>query len=560
MNVLGISDSEREEVEESSDKGLLPHEVGKRDVYDILLENIPSRASYPAIIYYGRRITYFQVISAVDSLAAELSSKFGIQKGDRIAVSLPNSPQFIISFFAILKIGAVVVPLNTGQNAADFVKKLEILEVKGIVTDSKGFVLLRNSLNSNMFVMVTRIQDFMPFGKATRITYFDTTWGQVKWGGNVYPFSDFIFSNSGERCKIDPDRDVAIIQLTGVLLPSLQAVSLTHANILSALKQISEVFSITGKKSVVACASPFSIPYGYIFGFLLSMLSGRACAMFFDNRDAKTVSKMCRKMGADILVAHPWVYSKLLSDQSYRKSLKRVLIYINGTDNMTEELSSIIVDSMKGKLLQVYGFSETTGVTHYRWIEDTKKGASMIGMPFKETKCRVVDQTTGEDIKAGDKGELLVMGPQVPTKYLFTIVGERDRFSGEWFHTGDIVIAGAEESYTLVEKMRDMIVSNAIPVFPVEIEAVINRYKEVKESAVIGINDGNRGEAIKAFIVSRDGTDSCLRGLKKYLNGNLAEYQRPLFYEFRSDLPKSMTGKIIKRILVEQEKLKTRGQ
>ncbi|MEM0155746.1 MAG: AMP-binding protein [Thermoplasmataceae archaeon] len=555
--MLEIPDSERETVDESSDIPLSSPRVIKRDVYDILSENIPSRASFPAIIYYGRRITYFQVISAVDSLAAELSSKFKIQKGDRIAVSLPNSPQFIVSFFAILKIGAVVVPLNTGQNAADFVRKLEILEVKGIITDSKGYVLLRNSLNSRMFVMVTRVQDFMPFGKATRITYFDTTWGQVKWGGNVYPFSDFIFNGSGERCIIDPGRDVAIIQLTGVQLPGLQAVSLTHANILGALKQVSEVFSITGKKSVVACISPFSIPYGYIFGFLLSMLTGRACTMFFDNRDSRTVSKMCRKIGVDILVAHPWVYSKLLSDQACRKDLKRILIYVNGTDNMTEDLSSTIVDTMKGKLLQVYGFSETTGVTHYRWIDDTKRSASIIGIPFKETKCRIVDQTTSEDIKLGDKGELLVKGPQVPTKYLFTIVGERDRFSGEWFHTGDNVVSDVEGSYTIVEKMRDMIVSNAIPVFPVEIEAVINSYPEVKESAVIGINDGNRGEAIKAFIVSKDGTDSCLKGLKKYLSGNLAEYQRPLFYEFRSELPKSMTGKIIKRILIEQAKGKT---
>lgn len=555
-----FSNSEVELEEESVVKQVTLRPEGRKNVYDILSGNVPSRASFPAIIYYGRRITYFQVLSAADSLATELSSKFKIQKGDRIAVSLPNSPQFIISFFAILKIGAVIVPLNTGQNAADFVKKLEILEVKGIITHSRGYALLKGSIDDNIFVMVTRIQDFMPFGKATRVTMMDSTWGTIKWSNNVYPFSDFIFSGSGTKCTVDPDKDVAIVQLTGVSLPSLQAVPITHSNILHALRQVSEVFSVTGKRSVVACASPFSIPFGYIFGFLLPMLSGRPATMFFDNRDPDAISRECRKVGADILVGHPWIYSKLLSNESCRKRLRKISIFISGTDAMSENLASAIVVDMKGKLLQIYGFSETSGVSLHRWIEDPKQSPNLLGIPFKETRCKVIDQTTGEDIKTGDKGELLLKGPQVATRYVFTIVGERDQFAGEWFHTGDVVVADASGTCTLVEKMRDMIVSNAIPVFPMEIEAVINRFPEVLESAVIGVMDGDRGESIKAFVVTKDGTQSCQRRLKKYLHENLAEYQRPSFYEFRQELPKSMTGKILKRILIEEASKNTDGQ
>lgn len=540
-----------EELVEQGPETEVPFNDGS-NLYDILYGNLQKKASYPAVIYYGRRVTYFQLISWVDSFAAELSSRFKIQKGDRIAISLPNSPQFIISFFAIMKIGAVLVPLNTGQNAADFVKKLEILHIKGLITHAQGYTLLREAVNESMFVIVTRVQDFMPFEKASKITFFDSTWGKVKWGGNVYPFSDFIFGNGDAGIAIKPDDDVAIIQLTGVSLPNLQAVTLTHSNILSALSQASEVFSITGKHSIVACTTPFSIPYGYLFGFLLPMNSGHPVLVFHDNHDSRTIAKMSRKIGADIMVGHPWIFSKLLLNKSNSRYLKKISIYISGTDTMSISLASAIVDGMKGKLLQVYGFSETTGISHYRWVEDLQQPANTLGFPFKETICRAVDQTTGEEVKTGEKGELLIDGPQKARKYLFTIIGEEDNFAGGWFHTSDIVMATQDGSYTLVEKLRDVIISNAIPVFPNEIEAVINRFPEVSESAVIGTKDGNSGESIKAFIVTKDGTASCQKRLIKYLNDNLAEYQRPHFYEFRQELPKSMTGKIIKRILIEE--------
>ncbi len=523
-----------------------------RNIYDILYGNIGKKASYPALIYYGRRVTYFQLISAVDSFAAELESRFKIKKGDRIAISLPNSPQFIISFFAIVKIGAVMVPLNTGQNAANFVKKLEILHIKGIVTHSQGYTLLKDAVTEGMFVIVTRVQDFMPFEKASRITFFDSTWGKVKWGGNVYPFSDFMFGSEGSGNPVNPDDDVAIIQLTGVSLPNLQAVSLTHSNIISALRQASDVFTITGKRSIVACATPFSVPYAYLFGFLLPMGTGHPVLVFHDNHDSKTIAKLCRKTGADIMVAHPRIYSKLLFNKKTSKHLKKISIYISGTDTMSGSLASAIVDNLKGKLLQIYGFSETSGISHYRWVDDSGQPANTIGFPFKETSCKIIDQTTGEEVKVGEKGELLVNGPQSARKYLFTLIGEEDNFAGAWFHTGNIVMRNQEGSYILIEKLRDIIISDAIPVFPNEIEAVINKFPEVSESAVIGISDGNLGESIKAFVVTKDGTASCQRKLIKYLNENLAEYQRPHFYEFRNELPKSMSGKIIKRILIEQ--------
>jgi len=500
-----------------------------KPLYDALSRAATDFPNKTAISFIGKELTFAEVDDAAKRLATMLQSK-GLQKGDRVSLMLPNCPQFVISFYAVLYAGGTVVQTNPLYTEH---------ELENLITDSGASIIVTLDLlypkslrvkqkTDVKTIITTSIADYLPFPKnklypikvkRENNIVIDTT-------GSV-AFKDYKQFDPITPVAVDPKEDVAVLQYTG---------------------------GTTDEKRVL-CVVPFFHIYGMSCCLNFGMANGYELVLV-PRFDVTDVLKTINKKKPHFFPGAPTMYVGILNDPKLKKyDLSSIEACISGSAPLPVEVQEQFESITGGRIVEGYGLSETSPVTHANFLWD-KRIVGSIGVPLSDTSAKIVkaDGETLADI--GEIGEIMLHGPQVMKGYWQKPEETAAVLKDGWLATGDLGYMGEDGFFYIVDRKKDMIIAGGFNVYPREIEEVLYELPAVKEAVCIGVPDPYRGETVKAFIVTRDGTSVMEEELDKHCREKLAAYKVPKLYEFREELPKTFVGKILRRVLVDEEKAK----
>ncbi len=511
-----------------------------------------------SMIFYGRKITYREGWDYIRALATALH-KMGIKKGDRVSIYLPNSPQFVISFYAILKLGGIVVQTNPMYVPRELEHILNDSGAETIITLDLLYdrVMAVKDKTSIKRIIVTSIRDFLPqhLKLLYPLKFIGKKKPQIKYGNGVYRFTDLLQTKPEKiYVDIDPKEDVALFQYTGGTTGISKAAMLTHYNLVANTMQA--VHWLTDRQEggeVLLAVLPFFHVYGMTVGmnFAIYLASTLVLVPRFD---VKEIVKLIQKYKVTLFPGAPTIYIAVINFKDVKKyDLSSIKACISGSAPLPVKVKEDFEKLTGAKLVEGYGLSEASPVTHCNPIYGLNKPGS-IGIPFPDTDAKIVDIETGEkELAVGEAGELIVKGPQVMKGY-WNMPEETARvLRNGWLYTGDIARMDKDGYFYIVDRKKEMIIASGYNIYPREIEEVLYRHPKIKEAAVVGIPSGYRGETVKAFVVLKEGETATEEEIKEYCRENLARYKVPEFIEFRKELPKSAVGKVLKRVLLEEE-------
>ena len=529
-----------------------PPEVPKHiDYPQVPLQNIliESARSYPekvAIVYGEREITYAQ-LDAVSTQFANALANLGVKKGNRVAVFLPNIPQFIIAYFGALKAGAVVsaisplhrereVEYQLADSGAEIIVALDSL--CPIVQKVKEKTKLKNVIVAGLGFENSK-SDF-----PTALSFEKLL--------NESP-------NTPLKVKINPLEDLAALQYTGGTTGTAKGAMLTHTNLVSNALAFAAWIKGTMAKETFLTA----LPLFHIYGMTTSMtvpISLAAKMVLMPKFEPTKALEAIQRHRVTVFCGVPTMYSVLLANPELGKyDLTSILVCISGASSLPPQVQKRFMQVTGGFLAEGYGLTEASPVTHCTPVDKTMKTVKVgsIGLPLPDTEARIVDLETGEKaLKQGEVGELAVKGPQVMKGYWQKPEETAMVLRDGWLLTGDIARIGEDGYFYITDRKKDLIKYKDYSVYPREIEDVLYEHPAVKLCAVIGKPDAAAGEVPKAFIVLKEGMAASAAEMMAFVNDKVAPYKAIREVEFRKELPISSAGKVLRRLLVEEEKTK----
>ena len=546
----------------------VPHSIDypATSLYQLFKQSADKYSRQPAVHFMGRVLSYSELASQIKSLACAFVD-LGIKKGDRVAIHLPNCTQFPIAFFAAHAIGAVVVPCNPLYVAREMEYQLKDSGAETIITLSRFYNLIKGiQLNTDLKnVLVTNIKDYFP----GYLSFLYTAAREKKEGDRVIPacgdysFKELIARYAGKTppaVDVSPD-DRAVFLYTGGTTGTSKGAVLQHRNLVANCYQLkSWSTDHQDGKEVVLGVLPFFHSYGLTTVLTLGLLNG-ALLVLLPRFVLKDVLKAINSQKPTFFPGVPTIYVAINNAPDLnRYDLKSIRICISGAAPLPVEVQQQFEKNTGGRLIEGYGLSETSPVTHANPIYGNRKPGS-IGLPMPDTDFKIVDVETGEkELPAGEVGELCIRGPQVMEGYLNMPDETARSIRDGWFYTGDIARVD-EEGYTyIVDRKKDMVIAGGLNIYPRDVEEVLYTHPKIKEAAVAGINDPYRGETLKAYIVLNEGETTTPEEIIEFCKTNLAAYKVPKLIEFREELPKTMIGKVLRRMLRDEEEKKTQDK
>ncbi|MEW6244438.1 MAG: long-chain fatty acid--CoA ligase [Bacillota bacterium] len=521
-----------------------------------------SAAKFPkrvAINFLGGLITYEQLNRMADAFAAALVN-MGVKKGDRVCIYLPNCPQFPIAYFGALKAGAVVVPTNPLYVERELQHQVCNSGAETIITLTLFYPRVRNIKTQTPLknVIVTNIKEyFPPVLKALFTLAKEKKEGhRVKVEPGVYEFSRLMREFDGrpyDKPAVDPD-DVACLLYTGGTTGVPKGAVLRHSNLLSnAIATRHWLNDIKEGEEVVLSVLPFFHSYGMTTCLNMGTYIA-ATLVLLPKFELGQLLSTINKTKPTLFPGVPTIYVAINNAPDISKyNLKSIRACISGAAGLPVEVQARFEAITGGRLVEGYGLSEASPVTHCNPIYGLRKPGS-IGIPFPDTEARIVDLESGKEVKpAGEIGELVVRGPQVMKGY-WQMPDETEAVLRDgWLYTGDIAKCDEDGYFYIVDRKKDMIIAGGFNIYPREIEEVLYTHPKVKEAVAVGIHDEYRGETVKAYVVLKEGEASTPEEIIQFCRERLAKYKVPREIEFRNELPKTMVGKILRRILAEEE-------
>src|ERR671921_343389 len=518
-------------------------------LYDLFRHAAEEHRGRNALSFYGTTFEFGRLQALVEKMAASLSAA-GVSKGDRVALMLPNCPQYVISFFATVRRGAVVTQINPMYVEREIEHVLNDSGAETIVVYAAVYERVKAVLpDSNLKTVVV-----VDFGNEPE----DLDAGHLSFGG--FLSAD---ANPAPDVEIDPAEDVAALQYTGGTTGVSKGAMLTHRNLVANVQQTIDVFvrdpaQFRGRKCVGA------LPFFHIYGLTCVMLFGirlgseQVLLPRFEVEEALAVFDNDRPT---IFSGVPTMYMALLaSDEDLRKHhLHDVMIFNSGGSALPVNLKRSFEERVGKPLFEGYGLSEASPVTHNNppFLGEGREGS--IGIPIPSTDVRIVDAETGEtEMPIGESGELIIKGPQVMKGYWGMPDETAQTLRDSWLYTGDIAKMDESGYFYIVDRKNDMILASGYNVYPREIEEILFEHPDVAEAVAIGVPDEYRGETVKAFVVRRSGASTTEEEILDFCKDRLAAYKAPKAVEFREVLPKSAVGKLLRRVLVDEERQKTR--
>ena len=524
------------------------------------LEN--SARQYPqrtAIICAGLKISYRRLNEMANRFAACLSA-LGVGKGDRVAILLPNVIPCVVSYYATLKIGAIAVMCNPQHTDRELLFQFQ---------DSAATVLITMDLLANRMIALrpqtelkqiihTSFGDYLPLAGNLLFPLSAGRKGltaRVQPAENVYRWKNVLSNYSANHRRIGVSmHDIAMIQYTGGTTGVAKGVMLTHANLSFQTQQIDAWFpQFAGKDEIILGALPFFHSFGLTCSMNNAVFAGWTNILIPSPRPEKILAAI-RKYRPTFAPLVPTMYIALLNHPHIRKTS---MTCIKGCFSGSAPLPLEVIRKFEGltgaAISEGFGLTEAAPITHANPFNGVRKVGS-VGLPFPDTECRIVDLEEGKtDVPVGQSGELLVRGPQVMKGYWNNPQETARTLKDGWLITGDIARMDEDGYFYIVDRKKDMVISGGHNVYPREIDEVLYRHPKIKEACAIGIPHPSRGEQVKVFVVTAKDESVSAEELIEYCQTRLAEYKLPTLIEFRKDLPKSDVGKILRKVLREEE-------
>ncbi len=532
--------------------GVLP------DLLSRAANKFPDR---PAITYYGRVITYQQLTDLVNRFAQALL-RFQIRPGSVVGLMLPNLPQMVIAFYGTLQAGATVTPVNPLYVETEIERQLTDAGCETLVALDQFFPRIEPLLRRTCLkrVILTGPEDYLPWLKRLLYPWMKPRSDSVRRARRssaAYSLRQIMTGSAQPPClKVSPD-DIALLQYTGGTTGVPKGVELTHRNLVSNTWQCrSWMPSLREGQETFLGVLPFFHVYGMSACQNLAISVAGALALLPRFQATEVLETIARER-VTVFPGIPAMYSAINNHQHLdRYDLHSIRLCISGAGPLHQSVQERFEALTGARLVEGYGLTEAGPVTHVNPVEAEAKRRRRrsIGLPLPDTEAKIVDVETGEhELQVGEIGELVIRGPQVMRGYWKREDETRQVLRGEWLYTGDLARMDSDGFFYIEDRKKDMIKSGGENVYPREVEEVLYRHAKVKEAVVVGLPQGMRGELIKAYVVLKDGEEATTAELLEHCRKELARFKVPKKVEFRSELPKSLVGKVLRRLLVEEE-------
>lgn len=533
-------------------------EIPETSIYSILKKTAADKGGNTAFSFFGRKFSYLELLEFVDSAASFLNSK-GIGKGDRVNIMLPNIPQFVIMFYGLVKLGAVVVQTNPMYSTNELKNELIDSGSRTVITmadfASKAKPLYPDHLDR---IIVVKPSDFLP--AVIRSIYRISENRKLKQVGGSETGA-MIFDAMEARpevheASLDPSSHPAVFQYTGGTTGIPKAAVLSHKNLVSNIYQITEWLPEKFTRSqTYLCAIPFFHVYGMMTAMLLPVFQGSEMILIADPRNTVQILKTIQKRKPEVFPGIPAMYHSVVNHaKSGKYDIGSIELCISGAAPLPQDVQEKFESSTGAIILEGYGLSEASPVTNINPADPVDLGSrrklGSIGFPIPNTYERIVDQETGEnDMPVGKVGELIIKGPQVMSGYWNNDRETSIALRNGWLYTGDLARMDKDGYVYIVDRKKDMIIASGYNIFPREVEEVLFKHPKISEAAVVGVKHEHRGETVKAFIVPMEGASLTEQEVKDFCVEYLAKYKIPKIIEFRKELPKTLVGKVLRREL-----------
>src|SRR5205809_6003232 len=536
-----------------------------------LLDQTVSR--YPgqtAFIYYGTKLTYARFSSLANRFAIGLR-RLGIKKGDRVAIALPNIPQYPIAFYGALRAGAVAVPTNPLYTGREMQHQIADSGARIIVMMEEFYPTVRSVRDQTALehIILTSPADYLPpmmhtlyplsQRRAKRLEPHLTNNERHK-DKTLYSMSEMLESHAKRGIELfnlpvqSSGDDLAVLQYTGGTTGLSKGAMLTHRNLLANVLQTrSWNPNACEGGEVVLCVAPFFHSYGLTVGMNYPILSA-ATMILLPQFKSKEVVTTIRRYHPTQLPGIPTMYIAIMrAIGKHAADLRSIKYCISGASALPAKVRMDWEAVTGGKLVEGYGLSEAAPVTHCNPLNGDIRDGS-IGLPLPEVESIILDQKTLEPAPIGTEGEIMVKGPNIMQGYWNRPDETASIFFEGWMHTGDIGKMDEEGYFYVSDRSKDMIKASGFNIYPREVEEVLLLHPSVAEAAVIGIPHEYRGETVAAVIVLKPGfeaSEDTRDEIIAYCKKELTPYKVPKFIEFRESLPKTLIGKVLKRELRE---------
>ncbi len=515
------------------------------------LLSIPA-SSYPdkpALIFHENEITFYELRREVFRFANALE-EIGVKKGDRVGLQLPTCPQYVIGYYAILSLGAIVTNMNPLYTVHELKYMVEETGVTTIISSEFNIekVAALCEQSDVQRVVITGTMDFAKPGEPAKL---DLPEGWHHFSALL----DGCSNTRRPRVDIAPE-DPAQIQFTGGTTGIPKGATLTHANVIAASLQVSH-WGISGPvetRSVLVV-----LPYYHIYANICCMAWGivsSATQILVERFEIDSLMDLLARFDRiDFFPAVPTMITAVLNHPRAEelKLDKKLSLLNSGGGPMPVEL----IDRVEGLGINYgegWGMSETTSLGIANPLVGMSKVGS-IGIPWPDTDVKIVDLVNGtEEMPIGEPGELIIKSPLVMKEYWGDPEKTADQLRDGWLFTGDIAVRDEDDYFTIVERKKDMIIAGGLNIYPREVEEVLYQHPKILEAVTVGIPDEYRGETVKAFVVLKSGESATDDDIKDFCRERLAPYKIPTIVEFRESLPKSAVGKLLRRALRDEEK------
>ena len=514
-----------------------------------------------AFISFDKSLSYKDLKKQSLHLAGFLQSQ-GFKKGDVIVIQLPNLLQYPVSLWAAILSGLIVVNMNPLYTAREMLGPIQESQAKGIVLLSNNLAKLKSIFDKTKLqsVIVTGPGDLLDFPKKQIINFvfkYKTKTLKQKKMANSFSFLRAIQQGSKIQAQIQ-ERDFAetlFIQYTGGTTGTSKGACLSQKNILSNLKQC-EIWMLNdlekGKERALA-----ALPLYHIFAFLVNglvfLLNGFTNVLIANPRQMPSLIQTMKKQNLTIGTGINTLFKSLLTQPQFKKlDFSKWKLFVSGGMSLEPSVQKLWQSVTNSLLIEGYGLTEASPVVCCNRLDKPSEGFA--GLPLPSTQVRIVDEK-GQELGINEEGELEVQGPQVMNKYYKQEEETKMVFSPDaWLKTGDIAKVNPEGLIQIIDRKKDMINISGLKVYPNEIEEVLLSFKEVKEAAVVPAKDEEGAEIVKAFVV-RNTKSLNEEKLKSYCKNHLAPYKIPKQIVFTQEIPKSLIGKPLRRLLKDSKNL-----
>jgi long-chain acyl-CoA synthetase len=541
-------------------------EIDDTPVHEQVLAACARTPDVDALDFLGAKTRFGALAKAINAFAGALQTQFGVKKGSRVALLLPNTPFYVVAYYGVLRAGGTVVncnPLYTVRELSHIVANsgaeiIITLDLKQLFEKAEALV----EGGHGKSVIACHFPDALPGLKKVLYSLFKgkdlTKVKDSKIAGKVTHYASLIARNDTPTpVSIDRRKDIAVQQYTGGTTGVPKGAMLTHANIAANMSQINawgyDLFFPPSRVIAV-------LPFFHIFAMTVCMnvpLCRGTQVVMLPRFELKAFLDLLTRTGANVLPAVPTLIAALAKAGERAKGpLECVEVVISGGAALPQETRNNFTKVSKALLAEGYGLTEASPVVCCSALRVPSKHMS-IGQPVPATDIRFVDIETGKEAALGDRGELQVKGPQVMVGYYGNEEATRDAFMDGWLRTGDVGYVDTDGYVFLVDRIKDLIICSGFNVYPRTIEEALGEHPAVDETNVIGVPDEYRGEAPVAFVKLKDGAAATELELKKFLTDKINKIEMPKEIIFKDALPKTLIGKLSKKELREEYKERT---